>query len=333
MFIYPCVAVWLFDRLLRALRILAFNPIFWNTKATATSDASSNLVRIDVPFKYSITTPKPGTYYYIYVLNNLLYAHQNHPFTVAYTTPGNDQVAYMTPENEVTNASPTFPLLSRPHAHRTNSSGSTESDSLLSPPTTTTTPQSPSLTFLIRPYDGFTRRLALTTSRSPTHLRVLIEGPYGNTIPLTTYPNILFIVGGTGIAVVLSHLSRLLSSESALSTLRIVWAVREHAFLASVLKDFAALLGDERVAFEAHVTQDESKDDVSDEGIKRVEILTGRPDVFAVVREAVREAGQEHIAVMACGPAQMADQARRASVDMLGEGYRGVEYFEESFKW
>jgi hypothetical protein len=29
----------------------------------------------------------------------------------------------------------------------------------------------------------------------------------------------------------------------------------------------------------------------------------------------------------------MADEARKASVRVLGRGCRGVEYFEESFKW
>jgi hypothetical protein len=36
---------------------------------------------------------------------------------------------------------------------------------------------------------------------------------------------------------------------------------------------------------------------------------------------------------VACGPARMADEARRASVSMLARGFRAVEYFEESFKW
>ncbi|KAF2641167.1 ferric-chelate reductase [Massarina eburnea CBS 473.64] len=334
-FIYPCLLVWVFDRALRTLRILSFDPKFWNTKAVATYDTHSNLVRMDVPFGNSVLKPRAGMYYYIYVLNDLFYAHQNHPFTLAYVTPRKGGTTHG-------DASPR-PLL-RPRPRRTSSAESTESDSLLSPPSSYES--SPSLVFLIRPYDGFTSRLVKHASQSqlPTslrvliegpygQLRVLIEGPYGHTLPLHTYPNILFIVGGTGIAVPLSHITTLLGQDSAVTTVRIIWAVREHAFLASVLKDFEGLLDDERVIFEAHVTQDEESKDELESVLKRVRVEAGRPDVRTAVEEVTREAGQERLAVMACGPAQMADQARQASVEMLGKGYRGVEYFEESFKW
>lgn len=135
-------------------------------------------------------------------------------------------------------------------------------------------------------------------------------------------------------AVPLSHISRLLSSTSSTSSLKIVWAVREHAFLASVLRDFAGLLGDEKVDMEVHITQDkEVLDEVLGEDLKSVRIVARRPDVSGVVERATEDAGRERLAVVACGPARMADEARRASVEMLGRGYRGVEYFEESFKW
>lgn len=316
-FIYPCLAVWIFDRVLRGARILAFNYNFWNTKATATYDAASHLILLEVSFEKSWLAPKPGTYYYIYVLNDLLYAHQNHPFTLAYVTS----------DREAEN----IHLARRPSPHRVNSNESTESDALLS---STSSTASPSLVFLIRPYDGFTSRLAKEARQGPAKLRVLIEGPYGSTVPLHRFPSILFVVGGTGIAVPLSHLAGLLSSGSSVTSLRIVWAVREHAFLGSVLKEFREFLGDERVVLEVHITQDdEGKDVTLGPDIKRVNIETGRPDVHAVIGDAAEEAGSEPLAVVACGPAQMADQARRASVNMLGRGFRGVEYFEESFKW
>jgi NAD(P)H-flavin reductase len=190
------------------------------------------------------------------------------------------------------------------------------------------------MVFLIRPYDGFTSRLQQRCLLRPTDLPVLIEGPYGHSEPLHTFPNILFIVGGSGIAVPLSHLSSLLSPDSAIQSLKIVWAVRQHGFLASILQDFKGLLADERVDMEVHVTRrEEAYDDVLGEEVRSVRLLTGRPDVRRSVEGMVREAGKQALAVVACGPARMADEARKASVEMLGEGYAGVEYFEESFKW
>lgn len=317
-FIWPCVVVWIFDRAMRLVRIVVFNRNPFGTKARVTYDPNSNLVRMDVDGKKSLVAPKPGTYYYIHVLDDMLYAHQSHPFTLAYTSTDADQPP----------STPLSPLSLRPEPLRTSSASSTESDALL-----------PSegvlnMVFLIRPYDGFTSRLKSHCLLHPKRLNVLIEGPYGHTVPLRSFTNILFIVGGTGIAVPLSHLAHVLSTSSRVQSVKIVWAVREYAFLASVLRDFRGLLSDERMEMEVHVTRDdEAKDDVLGEALKSVRLMAHRPNVHDTIVEAARDAGQQPLAIVACGPALMADQARRASVQMLGKGHRGVEYFEESFKW
>lgn len=320
-FIWPCLAIWILDRVFRVGRIVAFNRHFWNTKATVSYDPASNIVRMDVDGSKNLLEPQPGTYFYVHVLNDILYAHQSHPFTLAYTS---SEIAHSSPV-------PTSPLSSRPSHHRTFSEESRESDSLLVP----NTKKSPlNLVFLVRPYDGFTSRLKSHCLLHPKKLRVLIEGPYGHSEPLYHSPNVLFIVGGTGIAVPLSHISRLLSSASRTESIKIVWAVREHAFLNSVLRDFAGLLGDERVYMEVHITQDkEVESEVLGEDVKSVRIVTQRPDVSGTVEQAAEDAGQRSLTIVACGPASMADEARKASVEMLARGYRGVEYLEESFKW
>jgi predicted ferric reductase len=321
-FIWPCLLIWTLDRVLRAGRTIAFNRRFWNTKATVSYDSASNLVRMDVDGSKNWLSPQPGTYYYIYVLNDILHAHQNHPFTLAYTSSDTKTSSFI----------PLSPVSSRPSPHRTFSDGSTESDALLNP---TTKASPPNLVFLIRPYDGFTSRLKSYCLLHPKELRVLVEGPYGHSEPLHRFPNVLFIVGGTGVAVTLSHISRLLSPTSRTQSVKIVWAVREHEFLASILRDFSGLLGDERVVMEVHITQaNEVMDEVLGRDLKSVRIVTKRPDVFGVVHEAAQDAGEDGgLAIVACGPAKMADQARQASVTMLAKGYRDVEYFEESFKW
>ncbi|KAF2027571.1 ferric-chelate reductase-like protein [Setomelanomma holmii] len=320
-FIWPCLATWILDRALRLGRVLLFNRHFWNTQATVSYDPSSNLVRMDVDGRHNWISTPPGTYYYIHVLSDVLYAHQSHPFTLAYTSSDTSKSTPM----------PLSPLHTRPTPSRISSNSSGESDALLA----STSKDSPTnLVFLIRPYDGFTDRLKSSCLLHPKQLRVLVEGPYGHSEPFHLFPNILFVVGGTGIAVPLSHLARLLSSRSHVQSVKIVWAVREHAFLASVLRDFAGLLGDERVDMEVHITQEkEVEDEVLGEDMKSVRIVTRRPDVYGAVQEVAQGAGQQPLAVVACGPAGMADQTRASSVKMLAKGYRGVEYFEESFKW
>lgn len=122
-------------------------------------------------------------------------------------------------------------------------------------------------------------------------------------------------------------------------SVHIVWAVREHAFLANILyHDLKALnvLKDDRLKLTAHVTQDdEFKDDVLQVGKnpKWTIIKAGRPDVHSAVDEAAREAGKQSLAVVACGPAKMADNVRQACVRAISKGHREIEYFEESFKW
>ncbi|KAF1917219.1 ferric-chelate reductase-like protein [Ampelomyces quisqualis] len=320
-FIWPCLVIWVLDRVLRAGRIITFNRSFWNTKATASYDPASNLVRMDVDGNKNWMQPEPGSYYYIHVLDDIMFAHQNHPFTLAY-------ISTNTAKSSSTPLSPAC----RPAFYRTASEESTESDALLA---SSKNSRPSNLVFLIRPYDGFTSRLKSHCLLHPKQLRVLVEGPYGHSEPLHHFPAVLFIVGGTGVAVPLSHMSRLLSASSRTQSVKIVWAVREHAFLASILRDFASLLEDERIDVEVHVThKEEVADQVLGEDLKSVRIVAQRPDVRRKVREAADDTGRNgDLAIVACGPAGMADEARSASVDMLAEGYGGVEYFEESFKW
>jgi NAD(P)H-flavin reductase len=334
-FIYPCLAVWLLDRILRALRILAFNWNPLNTRAMATYDTASNLICLEVPCERSLLKPQPGSYYYIYVLDELLYMHQNHPFTLAYISSNTD-----TSDTDAPLSIPTTSR-SRPLTHRTPSTDSHESDSLL--PSTSASP--PSLIFLIRPYDSFTSRLktlASSTSSPYGHsVRVVLEGPYGSPAPLHLFNTTLFIVGGTGIAVPLSYLKSLLAESSTARTIHIVWAVRDNSFVTNIAeRDLKRYVSDGRFRLTVHVTQDEEmKNGISYErggmcGMERITLKAGRPDVDAAVREAAEEAGTSgSLAVVACGPAQMVNDARRACVRALGRGYRGIEYFEESFKW
>ncbi|OAX80170.1 hypothetical protein ACJ72_05504 [Emergomyces africanus] len=73
-----------------------------------------------------------------------------------------------------------------------------------------------------------------------------------------------------------------------------------------------------------------------------INIQPGRPDIKNIITTLVQEIGNHgtgprkisgRTAILVCGPAEMADEARVAVHSVLKEGYRGVEYFEESFGW
>ncbi|KAG4427165.1 hypothetical protein IFR05_017352, partial [Cadophora sp. M221] len=219
-YIWPCVFIWVFDRALRFLRIISFNVRFWNTKAVTTYDSRNNIVRMVVPYSSSFIKPRPGTFYYIYTLNSWIF-WENHPFTLAYSTPE-------VPNSSISNSPSSSLSLGTISPPRRAASPTNTNINLTSTPTSTIHPpesatllthssqeittlslSSSSLTFLIRPYNGFTSRLRTSSTHHPVTHRVLIEGPYGETQPLHKYENVLFIVGGTGIAVPLSYLGLL----------------------------------------------------------------------------------------------------------------------------
>ncbi|RXG43553.1 hypothetical protein VDGE_01145 [Verticillium dahliae] len=305
--------IWVLDRVIRMSRTLAFNPRFWNTWASATYDPSSNMIRLVVPHSSSFYTPQPGTYYYLHVLSDTKF-WESHPFTMAYSTGSRRRSSKDLSEDT--------PLME----NQNDISLASEADA-----------KDPAMTFLIRPYDSFTSRLRDAAGAqwpAPAPLRVLVEGPYGHTQPFHNFDNLLFLVGGSGIVVPLAYLHALVASPRTKS-IRIVWASRERGFAEDVAKhDLGPLVGCDKVSVTICITH---REDFADDALSALPeaalVRYGRPDVPREVEDAVRAARAGSLAVVACGPARMADDARRAAVDSLGHTEAKVDYFEESFTW
>ncbi|KAJ9149326.1 Ferric reductase like transmembrane component [Pleurostoma richardsiae] len=322
--IWASVFIWGLDRVLRVSRVLAFNPKFWATRAKATYNPDSNIIRLLVPYSTSLYQPKAGTFYYLHVLNDRRF-WESHPFTVASVTPRHDAPAKQTEERGPTRSDEVSLLL------QGGPESAVDTPAVQAPAHST-------MTFLLRPYDSFTARLRDTAAASwpgAVSLRVLVDGPYGHTQRLDRFDSVLFVVGGSGIVVPLSYLELLPRSRPA----RIVWAARERELAADVARlDLAGALGAGRLALDVYITKDEAavaEAEAGDGGWagQGVRVLPGRPDVRAEVECAARAAGGGSLAVVACGPARMADDARRAVVDVLGRWGSNIEYFEESFGW
>ncbi|KLJ05523.1 hypothetical protein EMPG_10998 [Blastomyces silverae] len=73
-----------------------------------------------------------------------------------------------------------------------------------------------------------------------------------------------------------------------------------------------------------------------------IDIHPGRPDIKNIITRSVQEIGNRgdchrsvagRTAILVCGPAEMADEARVVVHEVLKMGFMGVEYFEESFGW
>jgi hypothetical protein len=201
---------------------------------------------------------------------------------------------------------------------------------------------------------------------------VFIEGPYGHRSPLHSYENVVLIVGGTGIAGALPYLQEHLRSTHANGAGRtnntltrditLVWATKQSAMICGIAAhELRPMLGREDIHVHLYATSvgegshkvDSNKKDLAvadTDGLDRkintaapnrddeLSISYGRPNVRQTILDLidnVHDAGPVGgtIAILTCGPADMADEARAAVHTALKQGKQGVEYFEETFGW
>lgn len=316
-FVWVPVLIWVLDRVIRISRIFLFNSRVWNTKAMATFNPASNIIRLEVPVSSKRHKVAPGTYYYLSTLNDNKF-WESHPFTVASSTPGTSSYA----DNE------RMALLAPDEGELGDSSDGRQI-----------------MTFLIRPYDGFTARmrdLAVAQSPKPALLRMAVDGPYGETLPLQFFDNILFIVGGSGIVVPMTY-SRTLARDYLSETVdkprrvSIHWSVREAAFVnGTIQQDFDTDLNNANIHTHVYFTGDCGPDGPVEPRDDQYKITWSRQrlDASVAVRDAARAiVGEGSLAVIACGPAAVADAARQATVEEMGRSSNRIEYFEESFQW
>ncbi|OJD29650.1 fre family ferric-chelate reductase [Diplodia corticola] len=360
-YLWPLVAIWSFDRLLRIARIFycnfrvnfredgAVSPVH---SATVRYDTSSDVIRIDMqPGPW--LKPAPGQYYHLYQPFVPFGWWENHPFSLA---------AYQQPPPSPVEQAGTTPSSAAAASSTSSSSSSTTTHS--SPNATTT------FTFWIRPHTGWTRRLRnqCLASPSPSNNTIsprpllLLEGPYGHPHPpllrllhsysssssAATPTTITFLVGGTGIAAAAPYILAFASSRSA--SIKLVWAARHAAFLRDVCRnELAGALrlgqsGDqgaknvEAVLFAtgAGAEEEEEEEEEEEDAAGEVAVRRGRPDVGRVVAEAAEAAAAEgdgRAVVFVCGPAGMADEAREAVRGEMRRGCRRIEYVEECFGW
>lgn len=301
---------------MRLLRVIIFNPGHWSTTALASYSHSSNIIRLTVPVESALYKPSPGNYFYLTVLDDTRF-WESHPFTIASTSGEFLQKTECSDEDA--------PLL-----------GSAESASEIGAHCISSEPEKQHITFLIRPYDGFTSRLRdiLADEQSvPKPLRVLVDGPYGHTQRLNQYQHVIFIAGGSGVVVALSYLNSLCGEAIAPGTIELHWAVREHSFVKDVLSQEAQrAVATGRLSLHLYMPSQIESPGTNDLP-SQVQQHVGRPNIRSVVMSAADNARGGNLAVVACGPAKMADDSRLAVIHSLKDENHDIDYYEESFTW
>ena len=157
----------------------------------------------------------------------------NHPFTMASVPGGNDEYI----------------------KHSSSSSGSSHSSSSISRDDKANAARDEvnTLTFLIRPHSGFTRKLAAYASaNTDITLQTFVDGPYGGLSRKleNAYDNIVLVAGGGGITASISWLlffaKQMGEAENsgggklAVKQVKLVWVVRQEACLEWVKDELEA---------------------------------------------------------------------------------------------
>ncbi|PCG88652.1 Hypothetical protein PENO1_109040 [Penicillium occitanis (nom. inval.)] len=367
-YLWPVVAIWSFDRSLRLVRLLYCNlrvstnrgQRIQTSTAIATYSRDTGVIRLDVTVRGALT-PSPGKYFYLYQFSTWR-GWENHPFTVGtYTSiPKSLQTPSYSTAVGVSGLSPTLEV-------PVNNIGSIEQNSISSSSplgeVKTSTKNTTGLVFWIRPYDGWTRRLQeqclesssskqISSNTYQLRLSLALEGPYGHCLPLHNFDTVVMVIGGTGISTAIPYIHDRISraslsssshyrKNSPISKIMLVWTARNRALIQEIcdgqLAD-ALLRGYFEASFyctESNTIENSTGNIDEEHKQEKMTIHWGRPDVEDIIFSAGKEAQETNtrLAIMACGPAEMADAARRGVHSALKNGCREIWYFEEAYGW
>ncbi|RDB30109.1 Ferric/cupric reductase transmembrane component 1 [Hypsizygus marmoreus] len=322
-YIWPAFLIWGLDRLLRAVRIVAFNSGYFR-KNFADQNAHIDVLS---PHFVRITLHRPGYLHwlpgqsaYLTMPSVSAFPFEAHPFTIS--TIDSPSETTDSPSETPVNEKAEHPLDEA-------SSGSRIVTSSLK-----------KLTFLVRVRSGFTKNL-LNAAEKDAPTKVILDGPYSSPPLLKGFETVVLIAGGSGVAftlpLLLDSIHRAKRGSSACRKIVFLWAIRDashmgwisDALLPALQHAPSTTIVDVRV-FVTSVKEDASSwDDDSVEGNveKRTE-RAGKSDTNALDHPAVRiqqgrpdlkhlleaEINDSHgaISVNVCGTHALADATRSA---------------------
>lgn len=341
------------------------------------------MIRIEAVLGPNFLRPGPGQHYFLYQYNRLRF-WENHPFTLAAWYDSNDDGSSqlkgsLEKDNppEQTTAIVEGAEKDTPEEQATATVTDRDQRDVISTAPSSENVSSPSkivavseeanmatqssiaagqfkLVFLIRPFNGWTKRLrdqCLKADSEGQSAKLLLEGPYGEHSPVLSFENVIFIVGGTGIAGAIPYLQeydRLMASKSRAVLTRditVVWSAKQSHIIRDVAsRELRPFLNREDIHFKFYATRETKlataavgePEKLSSSSNREIQISDSRPNIrqsiFTVV-DQVDSAGSRggRIAIFTCGPAAMADEARLTAHEALKTGKQGLEYIEESF--
>ncbi|KAK9468065.1 ferric reductase NAD binding domain-containing protein [Lipomyces arxii] len=206
--------------------------------------------------------------------------------------------------------------------------------------------------FVAKSHTGMTKKIhkSVTKADGTDTVRVMIEGPYGDSFPVTRYETVLLIAGGIGITAIMSYALEMKRKGTDQHVI-LYWMVRNQISLRWVKEQLAEITESGLIEVHIFITGEDSA--VEEKGVNddspggsstdlsektpiesgKYEILYNqRPSMSTVIVQTIKAASGS-VAVVSCGPASLADACRIAVTDNVDQGKGRVDYFEDAFSW
>lgn len=220
--------------------------------------------------------------------------------------------------------------------------------------------------FYIKIKGGITSSLYQKVRNAPNQkleMKVAIEGPYFEKMPIETMENLVFIASGNGIPGMYAEARHVAIRHSHIPS-RLIWSIRDYSSICwfhQELKKLEALNiettiyisrpGDSTdLAFSIeHIPNYNEKIDMASlkttstlislvkalkEDLLFIKFVEGRPNVSSLVSNSVVAAGDRSVGFVTCGHPKMVDEVRAQVVTELSKDTsRKIELFEEFQMW
>lgn len=308
---YACFAVWGYDRVARFVRIAL--------SGVCTADISvgaDNVMVVDIKDKNPIRA-FPGSHVFVYFLSKRAAAYPAQPFKHPLSTLR------------------TF--FARNSFYQSHPFTAIKTDT--------------GLRLFVKSWNGMTKGIKETVIQNggKMQMKVMVEGPYGVSLNLKSFDEVVCVAGGIGITSIYSHLSERIFSKSINQKVTLHWVVRHEEFFSTFSEDIRRF-ADAGIRVVLHVTNHGSQEISSIENtvssgttslekekpLEEVssqcyEIEQGRPDMYQLVPSCI-EGATGSVAFLTCGPPSLNRDVRGAVAKNLLKTEHYVQCYEEGFE-
>ena len=222
------------------------------------------------------------------------------------------------------------------------------------------------ITFYLKVKGGVTHGLYQYLSNQPgqkASMKVSVEGPYGNPMPINRYESEVFIAGGNGIPGIYYEATSVAKKLGSKRHIKFFWVIRHYRSLEWFYPELQKLqnLPIETIVYvtQPHVglvepitsnitddeveqqEQQEKKSDVEESVdyitqikklLSHIEFIECKPDFYNIVAQEISNATTP-LAIASCAHGSMVDDVRRSVVDNLNNSPHRVELFEQIQAW